>query len=115
MEKQALAQQLTGLQESAATLEERVREQSRLAADSGARTEVREAEIQALQNRTEQLLEDRLQIRERLSIRDRELASLENSRTWRMTLPLRWMGGLARRARIGILLRPFARLVGLRK
>jgi hypothetical protein len=114
-EKQALAQQLTGLQESAATLEERVREQSRLAADSGARTEVREAEIQALQNRTEQLLEDRLQIRERLSIRDRELASLENSRTWRMTLPLRRLGGLARRARIGILLRPLARLVGLRK
>jgi len=114
-EKQALAQQLTGLQESAATLEERVREQSRLAADSVARIEVREAEIQALQNRAEQLLEDRLRIRGRLSDRDRELASLENSRTWRMTLPLRWMGGLARRARIGILLRPFARLVGLRK
>jgi hypothetical protein len=114
-EKSGLGREVEGFRERESAREEEIRKQRGLIAEAEERVDLREAEIDALQLRASRLEEDRSRIRVELSARDRELASLQASRSWRMTRPLRLVGQWVRKAGLGRMLRPFARLPGLRK
>ena len=74
-----------------------------------------QSEIESMQIRARQFESERLALRHRLSKSDRELRMMQMSRSWRMMLPLRQLGRLARKMRLTRVLRPFARMMGLGK
>ena len=59
--------------------------------------------------------QERSHLHEELSARNQEFESLEKSVSWRITLPLRYLGIGARKVGLSALLRPIARLLGLGK
>ena len=107
-EKEALGQQVAGLETN---LQER---ETRLLA-SAEDLEARGREIEALDTRIESLAQERSHLHEELSARNQEFESLEKSVSWRITLPLRYLGIGARKIGLSALLRPIARLLGLGK
>ena len=107
--------QIRQLRERESVREEEIRKLQPQLLAAQERLELRETEIDTLQLRSRQLEEDRLRIRRQLSERDRELASFLNSRTWRMTLPLRRLGQFARKLGLRRVLGPISRVFGLRK
>ncbi|MDG2049463.1 MAG: hypothetical protein P8M78_04805 [Myxococcota bacterium] len=74
-----------------------------------------QSELEMLHIRASQLEEERLRIQRRLSESDRELRMVQLSRSWRVTLPLRYLGLLAKKMRLTPLIRPFVRMLGLGK
>ena len=111
----SLDREISQLRERESAREEEIRKLQPQLLAAEERLDLRETEIDTLQLRSRQLEEDRLRIRRQLSERDRELASLLNSRTWRMTLPLRRLGQLARKLGLRRVLGPISRVLGLRK
>ena len=107
--------EISALKSVISSHESRIRQQEESLAGECERATQAQSELDSIQTRAQQLESERLALRQRLSQSDRELRMMQMSRSWRMMLPLRQLGRVARKMRLTRLLRPFARMMGLGK
>ncbi|MAJ61335.1 MAG: hypothetical protein CBC48_16135 [bacterium TMED88] len=107
--------EISALKSVISSHESQIRQQDESLAGERERAVQAQSDLASMQIRARQDESERLALRQRVSESDRELRMMQRSRSWRMMLPLRQLGRLARKMRLTRLLRPFARIMGLGK
>ena len=107
--------EISALKSVISSHESQIRQQDESLAGERERAVQAQSDLASMQIRARQDESERLALRQRVSESDRELRMMQRSRSWRMMLPLRQLGRLARKMRLARLLRPFARIMGLGK